>query len=111
MDKGHRIKKRINVNTFRDIIAGYSKDSITCTDHTFFRLSEKQRKIFTCKDIKEYILENTPVFVGVQYNDRWATFYKHKKKRFIRIILHILPESIKVVTFYILEPDQIPRIK
>ena len=46
MVKGHRIEKKVKVETFLDIIKSYTKDQINTTDHTFFRLNEQQRKIF-----------------------------------------------------------------
>ena len=72
-----------------EIIKEYSKDRIKCTDHTFFRLNEKQRKIFNCETVKEYLFYETPILVGIQENGNYAIFYKYKKKKFLRIILDI----------------------
>jgi len=43
MVKGHRIEKKVEVETFLDIIKSYTRDQINTTDHTFFRLNEQQR--------------------------------------------------------------------
>lgn len=107
---GNKIKKRINVKEFLDIISEYTKDQIECTEHTFFRLDEKERKIFTCDTLKEYLFHETPILVGIQYNGNYAVFYKFKNK-FLRIILDILiARKINIVTFYLIEEYQIPRI-
>ena len=111
MVQGHRIERKIKVNNFLDIIKNYSRESINCTDHTFFRLSEKQRKIFICDKIRDYLLLEIPRLVGIQYNRSYAVFYKYQKKRFIRIILDVGLDKIEVVTFYIIEEYQLPRIK
>lgn len=41
---GNKIVRKIGVKEFLDIIKDYSSDEIECTDHTFFRLSEKQKR-------------------------------------------------------------------
>ncbi len=111
MVKGHRIERKIRVNKFLETIKNYSKENIICTKHTFFRLSEEQRKIFKCNDIKDYLLEKDPYFVGIQYNGCYAVFYKYEKKDFIRIILDIKPNKIEVITFYVIDLSQVPKIK
>lgn len=111
MVNGHRIERRIEVNEFIDLMKNYSEDKVNCTHHTFFRLSQKQRKIFKCETIKDYLFGGTPVLVGVQYNKCYSAFYEYKNKRFIRIILDIALNKVEVVTFYIIENNQIPKIK
>ena len=62
MAKGHKIEKKVEVATFLDNIKNYTKEQINTTDHTFFRLNEKQRKIFKDEVLKEYyISENTDI--------------------------------------------------
>ena len=111
MVKGHRIERKIKVNDFLDMIKNYSRENINCTDHTFFRISEKQRKIFICDKIRDYLLQEIPHLVGIQYNRSYAVFYKCQKKRFMRIIVDIGLDKIEIVTFYIIEDYQLPRIK
>ena len=111
MVKGHRIKRKVKISDFLDLINNYSRENINCTEHTFFRLSEKQRKIFKCDSIEDYLLEKTPHLIGIQYNGCYAVFYKHKNKNFIRIIADIKISKIEVVTFYIIDQSQLPIIK
>jgi len=108
---GHRIERKIEIDEFLDSIGGYSEERIECTKHTFFRLSEKQRKIFKPEDILRYILEQKPILVGIQYNGAYAVFYDYKENDVIRIVLDIKPNQIEVVTFYIIDKKQIPIIK
>ncbi len=86
-------------------------DKVNCTDHTFFRLSEKQRKVFKCDTIKDYLIGEMPVLVGIQYNKCYTLFYKYKRKTFIRVIIDITADRIEVVTFFIIEENHLPRIK
>ena len=111
MVDGHRIEKEISADNFLSIIKNYSGEEIHCTNHTFFRLSEKQRKIFKCEHIKDYLLLRTPYLAGIQRNKCYAVFYRYQKKRFIRIILNISPKEIEIVTFYIIEHYQLPKLK
>lgn len=111
MVEGHRIERKIKVNDFLDMLKDYSREKIECTDHTFFRLSEKQRKVFKCERIRDYLLNEIPHLVGIQYNQCYAVFYKYKNKRFIRITLDISLNKIGVVTFYMVDDYQLPKIK
>ena len=49
MIKGHKIENKIDIEKFLDIVKNYTEEQIITTQHTFFRLAEKQRKVF--KDI------------------------------------------------------------
>lgn len=109
MIKGHRIEKKISVEQFLSIIKNFDMNDYHTTDHTFFRIKEKERKIFKDKIIKEYLLGATPNLVGLQYNENYAVFYKYGKDT-LRIILNIEPERINIVTFYIIDNNQKPRI-
>jgi len=108
MVKGHRIERAIETEEFLELMKTYINESIECTHHTFFRLNNKQRKIFKCQKIRDLLIHEIPPLVGVQYNGCYAVFYRHMK-RFIRMILNIDPKKIEVVTFYIV--DQLPRLK
>ena len=108
--KGHRIEKEIKIEEFIELIGNYSKSNINCTHHAFFRLSEKQRKLFKCEDIKEYLLGKKPILVGIQYNKNYAVFYKNGEN-IIRIMLDVAPKRIDVVTFYFIDKKQIPTVK
>lgn len=110
MIKGHKIEEKISVDKFQDIIKNYTEDQIITTKHTFFRLSEKQRKIFKDTVIKEYITGKNPLLAGIQNNGLYAVFYDYKKGEAIRLILDIQPNKIEIVTFYIVDKEQIPRL-
>jgi len=109
MIKGHKIEKKIEIKDFLDIIKDLSEEDINTTDHTFFRLNKKQRKIFKEKVINEFILGDTPILVGMQFNGCYAVFYKYQKDT-LRVTLDVQPNKINVVTFYIIDNEQIPII-
>ncbi len=97
---GHRIEKFEDVEVFLQRIANIEDSEIECTGHTLFRLSENQRKIFTCKELKNIVRFETPLKVGIQYNGKMLV---------IKIIMHVSPGSINIVTFYNIPISQIPR--
>ena len=103
----HNKKGKISRKEFIELINKY-KNNIETTDHTFFRLSEKQRKIYTEEKLKNYLLNDEPIEVWVQENDNYAAFYKFDEQigRVIKIIIRISAHKIYIVTFYILNNDQ-----
>ena len=104
-----KIKKRVEINEFAKFIKEYKKEHIECTDHTFVRLSQKQREIFTCEELKRILFNEKPFLVGIQHNENYAVFYKYKNKN-LRIILGMNSQKINIVTFYYIEQWQIPKI-
>jgi len=104
-----KIKKKVEIKDFINIIKKYNAEQIECTIHTFFRLSQKQRKIFTSEELKNILLKETPFLVGIQNNDNYAVFYKQKERN-LKIILVIEPRKVKIVTFYYILEWQIPKI-
>ena len=109
MIKGHRIAGFEDVRLFAGRMQSFRPEHIECTSHTFFRLSGKQREIFTCAMLRKWLQEETPVIVSVQNNGCFSAFYKTKEQRYIRIIIDIGSERIRIVTFYIVEKDQLPK--
>ena len=107
MAYGNLIVKKIEINEFLERIRDYKSEHIECTDHTFFRFSEKQRKIFKCEKLKDFILNEEPMFVGLQGNGNYAVFYKYEKKT-MRMILDLQYQRINIVSFYFI--NQIPRV-
>jgi hypothetical protein len=81
-----KIKKRVDIGNFIKLIQSYSQEQIECTQHTFFRLSQKQRKIFTCENLKIILKQEKPFLVGIQHNDNHTVFYRYKNKN-LKIIL------------------------
>lgn len=104
-----KIKKRVDVGDFIKLIQKYAPEQIECTDHTFFRLSEKQREIFTCNELKGILKKEKPFLAGIQHNGNYAIFYKYQNKN-LKIILNIGGRKVNIVTFYFIEEWQIPRI-
>ena len=104
-----KVKQKKDIKDFVSIIGKYRAEQIECTLHTFVRLSQKQRKIFTCDELKRILMKSTPFLVGIQYNDNYAVFYKHNGKN-LRIMLVIEPRKVKIVTFYYILEWQIPKM-
>lgn len=82
-----KIEKRIDIEKFIKFIQEYNKEQIECAEHTFFRLSEKQRKIYTCSELRKILYNEKPFLVGIQYNKNYAVFYKYHNKN-LKIILN-----------------------
>ena len=110
MTKGHRIEKGIEVRTFLEIIKNYSEEQIVTTQHTFFRLNEEERKIFKESVLRGYLTTKIPVLVGIQHNKNHAVFYDCSKNEVLRIILDMQPNKIEIVTFYMIDKNEIPRL-
>jgi len=104
-----KIEKRVEVEVFLDFIKDYKKEDIECTEHTFFRLSEKQRKIYTCNELKRILTKEKPFLVGIQHNKNYAVFYKYENKN-LKAIINFSNRKVKIVTFYFIEAWQIPKI-
>jgi len=104
-----RIRAKVEICAFLDRIKKYKEEQIDCTEHTFFRLNEAQRKIYTYKELTRILFKETPFLVGIQFNDNYAVFY-HYKNKVLKIILSIGDRKINIVTFYFIEEWQIPEI-
>ena len=110
MISGTRIKKKIDLNNFLDKVKNYSGDKIECTPHTFFRYSEEQRKTFNCEFVKGFVLNQSPVLVGQQFNGNYAVFYDYKGEGFLKVIITFISGKILVITFYTIEKQQLPKM-
>tara|TARA_Y100000310_G_scaffold344591_1_gene458174 strand:+ start:2850 stop:3179 length:330 start_codon:yes stop_codon:yes gene_type:complete len=104
-----KIEEKVIVEDYLKTIKKYTKGMIECAEHTFFRLSEKQGKIFTCEELKKVLLTEKPFLAGIQYNKNYAVFYEYKNKN-LKIILNIKDRKINIVTFYFIKEWQIPTI-
>jgi hypothetical protein len=111
MVKGHRIESLVDIEEFLLKISSFSREQIECTSHTFFRLSDNQRKIFKCDKIKDFLLLEKPVLVGKQFNGCYAIFFPYKRKNYIRVIADITHNKVEIVTFYTIDQNQFPKIK
>ena len=105
----NKIKKKVSVNDFIVLIRKYSPDQFEDSGHAFKRLSQKQRGLFTIKEVCNILLKNNPFLVGVQENDNYAAFYKFQGKN-LRIIIRLERQKVKIVTFYYVLELQIPKI-
>jgi len=108
---GNRIREQIKANDFVETLRNYGAERIECSSHAFFRLSGKQRTLFTCESIRRILLEESPELAGIQHNGCYTAFYKHKNNKFIRIILDMKADRAEVVTFYVIGERQLPVIK
>lgn len=108
MNRGSTIERFEDRDVYCARIKNFNETTIDCTKHTFFRLGQKQREIYTCDMLKKIILNERPVKVGIQRNRNFASYYRHKKK-LLKIVLSIKPSNIKIVTFYMLDASQLPR--
>ena len=104
-----KIKEKLGLDEFLKLIRKYSSEQIECTSHTFFRLSQKQREVFNCGELRKILLEMKPFLAGIQYNKNYAIFYKYQDK-ILKIILRINNRKINIVTFYFIKEWQIPKI-
>ncbi len=110
MNRGHEIKEFEEPRLFIERIRSMDEGTIGCTNHALFRLSEKQRKMFTEETLKRFLTEETPIKVGIRHNGCFAAYYPYSNKReAIRIVVDIKPASAEIVTFYIVDTNQIPR--
>ncbi|MBR9704060.1 hypothetical protein GOV12_01505 [Candidatus Pacearchaeota archaeon] len=104
-----KIEKKVNIKEFIEFVKEYKKEQFECTEHTFFRLSEKQRKIITSSELRRILINKTPFLVGSQYNKNYAIFYKYQNRN-LKIIANFNNRKVKIVTFYFIEEWQIPKI-
>ena len=103
------IEKFEGESVFVERMKNFNEDTIECTSHSLFRLSEKQRETFTCDVLKGFLLDNEPLRVGIKYNRNYAVYYNFKGKQLLKIILSVKPDKIRIVTFKILDKSQLPR--
>ena len=106
-----KIKESVEVTKFLDMIESYGMEGIVCTPYTLWRLGSREKGTFTCNRLKEYLLCNTPFFVGIQFNERYAVFYEYEEQRVIRMVLKPKVDNIEIVTFYIIDKDKVPVVR
>jgi len=102
----HNVKEKISRKEFKSKIEKVPENNIITTKHTFFRLSEKQRKIYDEKLLKEFILKKEPIEIWKQMNDNLAIIYKFRENNHLKIIVNLAPKKVYIVTFYILNRKQ-----
>lgn len=109
MAKGYRIEQFEDADIYCSRMKNFDEKTIECTKHTLFRLSEKQRKIFTCEEIKKFLLHENPLAVAIQYNGNYAVYYKYKEQKLIKVIISIRATFIRIIMFMIVEKEQMPK--
>ncbi len=107
MINGHKIEMKIEENEFLDLIQ--DKEDINISNHALFRYKKEDKKIYQDM-VEDFIKNKKPFLVGLQYNQKYAVFYKYEKNDIFKVIIDIRPNSINIVTFYIIDSKQIPRI-
>ncbi len=105
-----KIRERVTVSTFTERISKIKSEDIEDTKHTFFRLSEKQRAIYTLDELRRIIIQEKPFLVGIQYNECYAVFYRYKGKVLKIIVVFNTSTKLNIVTFYFIKEEQIPKI-
>lgn len=107
---GHRIKEKINTKEFMELLAHYKDSEIYSTNHTFLRLNENERKIFKHDMLIDTIRQKKILLVGIQYNDLATAIFDFSKNEAIRIVFEIYTNKIEMVTFYVINKNEIPRV-
>lgn len=102
MENEHRIINKIKISTFKTYVKKYTYDNIEANNHAFFRLSQKQRGIYTEDALKKIIWNEKPVEVGIEINGNYNIIYNHKNGKMLRIILNLSTKKLYIVTFYFL---------
>lgn len=107
----HKKVGKISKKSFLDAIRKLSEDDIEITSHTFFRLSEKQRKIYEGDKLKKIIFNQDPLEIIEQQNGNLAVLYPYENNKILKILLKMNRKSIYIVTFYILNKQQMDEFK
>ena len=102
-----RIVKKVDVHKF---IQGIEQTTILMSQHSLFRLHTNLRNIYKVESLQEMIARERPVFVGLQVNGLYAVYYA-QQDGYLKIIMDIQVMKLIVVTLYIVEKNQLPRIK
>src|SRR3989338_4572867 len=102
---GNKIIEKIETDKFLTLLSRYTEDQIEHTVHTFFRLSQKQRQIYTEKELRQIIMKEKPFLVGLQYNGNYAAFYLYNNKM-LKIIISLKIRKVNIVTFYFINKWQ-----
>ena len=102
----HKVVDKLKISTFVQKIKEYGYNNIEATNHTFVRLSSKQRKIYTEKNLKDILFYETPIDVSLQRNNNYAVVYLFKGTKQLKIMLDLSLNKIYIVTFFILNKGQ-----
>ncbi len=98
---GNEIVKRVLREEYEELMKKH-EGKIRISSHAADRLSTGQRKVFREIDVIRPLLQERPVYVGLQKNGRYSIFFR-RTEGFMRIILEIGKEYIVVITFMYIE--------
>ena len=73
------------------------------------QVKPETERIFHVRHAKNFLINQVPLVVGIQYNGNYAVYYTFKEGKIIKIILSFRPDIIKIVTMIIVEKWQLPR--
>ncbi len=107
----HNINEKISKREFLKKIKNFGDEDIDVTRHALFRLNQKQRKIYESGILKDFVLNKIPVEIGRQNNGNLAVLYFYEENKIIKILLDLRPNKIYIVTFYILNRQQMKELK
>ena len=107
---GHDIVGKISRKEFSSKVGSFLKKDIEVTDHALFRLNQKQRKIFEGDILKNFILNEKPIEIGNQNNGNLAVLYNYEEGRVLKIIMRFSSNKTYIVSFYILNREQMKEI-
>ncbi|HLD55113.1 MAG TPA: hypothetical protein VJB35_02520 [Candidatus Nanoarchaeia archaeon] len=101
----HKSNGKIRIDVFFKKVKAYTAKNIEFTFHSNFRLSEKQRKIYTQEEIVRIIFNLKPKEIIKQKNGNLAVIYNYKNK-YLKILLDLTINKIYIVTFFFLNIKQ-----
>lgn len=107
----HKKIGKMSKKEFLDKISKVKEENIEVTSHALFRLSEKQRKIYEGDRLKKIILTQGPLEIVEEKNSNLAVFYPYEKNYVLKMLLKLNTNSIYIVTFYILNKQQMDEFK
>ncbi len=92
------IVKKIDAVRFHNFLRKFS-DNICFSSHVLDHLLLFQRDLNSIDKVMAMILREIPRGVGLQQNKRIALFFR-RKEGFIRVIIFVHGQSIRIETFY-----------
>ena len=80
-------------------------------DILFFKTKDRQySKSIELLDNIVIDVDKSGFLVGIQFNGNYAVFYDYSKNEALRLMLDIQPNKIEIVTFYLPDKTQVPRL-
>ena len=102
-----KIVRAIPLAQFKQLVNQY-RGRITVNPHAADQLSEAQRKVYKSEELIKAITSENSRGVGLQYNGRYAAFYR-RTEGFLRIIIEKKWDKLEIITFT--NPESMPNLK